>query len=75
MQQIWNSTDRYPSKGQYITVRHWEDSELFEISINKNNAMSQMPGEQLASVHMIREDLEKFAKTIEEYLSYTEGKE
>lgn len=69
MQQIWNSTDRYPMKGQYIKIWHWEDSELFEVSIHKsNNNMSQMPGEKLASVHMIREDLEKLAKTIEAYL-------
>lgn len=75
MEYLWNSRDRFPSSDQYMKVCYWEVPDLFEISVHKNNNMSQMPGEKVASFHMIREDVEKLIRTLEEFLSYTEGKE
>ena len=75
MQQIWNSTDRYPMMAQFIKVEHWETPDLYEISIWHNNAASQIPNDKLASIHMTKDDMWKLMRTLEEYLSYTEGKE
>lgn len=68
MQQIWHAHDRYPMKDQQLRIFHWEDPDLFEFSIHKSNAASQMPDEKLASVHLIREDAYELMRTLEEYL-------
>ena len=68
MQRIYEGTDKEPFTGQLLRVDHWEDSDLYEISISYTPIAAQMPTRKLAKIFLTEADIEKLAFTLQAYL-------
>ena len=68
MQRIYEGTDKEPFTGQLLRVDHWEDSDLYEISISYTPIAAQMPTRKLAKIFLAEADIEKLAFTLQAYL-------
>ena len=68
MERLYQAMDREPFTGQLLRVDHWEDSDLYEISISYTPIAAQMPTRKLAKIFLTEADIEKLAFTLQAYL-------
>ena len=68
MQRIYEGTDKEPFTGQLLRVDHWEDSDLYEISISYTPIAAQMPTRKLAKIFLTEADIEKLVFAIESHI-------
>lgn len=75
MERLYQAMDREPLADQLVRVDHWEDSDLYEISISYTSTAAQMPMRKLAKIFLTEADIEKLAFTLEAYMEDRTRKE
>ena len=68
MQRIYETADRDREASQVLRVEHWEDRDLYEISISFVNGASQMPMRKVGNVFLTAADMEALSFGIQAYL-------
>ena len=68
MERIYETADREPLADQILRVDHWEDSDLYEISISYVNNAAGVPMRKLAKIFLISTDIEKLAFSLQAHL-------
>ena len=68
MQRIYEGADKEPLSDQLIRVDHWEDSDLYEISISYINNAAGIPMRKLAMVYLTDREADRLAFSIQAYL-------
>ena len=64
MQHIFTSSDREPLSDSYLRATHWEDGDLYELSINFTGAYGQYPDRKLAKVMLTPEDASRLGTAL-----------
>ena len=75
MQRIYEGTDKEPLSDQLLRVDHWEDSDLYEVSISYLNNAAGIPMRKLAKVYLTPAELERLTFSLQAYMEDRTRKE
>ena len=68
MERVYEVSDKEPLSDQLLRVDHWEDSDLYEISISYLNNAAGIPMRKLAKVYLTDREAERLAFSLQAYM-------